>query len=111
MLLLLAAQLAAAPSEVNLNWVSHNGDVALLGGGGFSNGSSVTLRSGSSDEDAAETTAPALDVSEAALKFRVPSATSAYDVSVDGSAPLCLNLADPWWWQVRAAQLRHSAAL
>ena len=99
MLLLLLAQLAA-PSEVTLNWVSHNGDVALLGGGGFSNGSTVTLRS---DEDAAETTAPALDVSEAALKFRVPSATSAYDVSVDGSAPLCLNLADPWWWQVPAA--------
>ena len=41
----------------------------------------------------------ALDVSDAALKFKVPDASKAYDVSVDGSAPLCLNLPDPWWWQ------------
>ena len=66
--------------------------------------SKVTLVSSSADSDSATTaatttTVPALDASNAALKFRVPGAAQAYDVSVDGSAPLCMNLPDPWWWQ------------
>ena len=104
---------APAAADVHLNWVSHDGGVALLGGGPFTNASSVTLTS-AADADGAgaaarsAVTVPGLDVSGAALKFRVPDATQAYDVSVDGSAPLCMNLPDPWWWQVRAPRLPHS---
>jgi hypothetical protein len=87
--------------------VSHNGGAALLGGGPFSTQSKVTLTAtgGGGGADAAPepeiatTTVPALDVSGAALKFRVPDTAQAYDISVDGSAPLCMNLPDPWWWQ------------
>ena len=112
MLLLLSSSMpsalaaAMAPAAVHLNWVSHGGDVALLGGGPFSNSSTVELTCsghGGATTDAEQlahrSTTPALDVSDAALKFRVPDPTKAYDVSVDGSAPLCLNLPDPWWWQ------------
>ena len=105
LLLLLAIAAAPAHSAVHLNWVSHNGAAALLAGGPFTATSKVTLVSSSTDSDSATTatttttTVPALDVSNAALKFRVPGASQAYDVSVDGSAPLCMNLPDPWWWQ------------
>ena len=105
LLLLLAIAAAPAHSAVHLNWVSHNGAAALLAGGPFAATSKVTLVSSSTDSDSATTatttttTVPALDVSNAALKFRVPGASQAYDVSVDGSAPLCMNLPDPWWWQ------------
>lgn len=99
-LLLLGSMLLASAQRgpVHLNWVSHGGDFALLGGGPFSNSSTVELTSESATADEHSTT-PALDVSDAALKFRVPDPSKAYDVSVDGSAPLCLNLPDPWWWQ------------
>ena len=89
-------------AKIQLNWVSHNGASALLGGGPFTDQSKVTLTPSSSNTAAAPagpTTVPALDVSNAALKFQVPDATQAYDISVDGSAPLCMNLPDPWWWQ------------
>eukprot|EP01046_Picozoa_sp_COSAG06_P020567 COSAG06_NODE_1510_length_9237_cov_9.498140_5_plen_431_part_00 len=123
MQLLLAALLAQRSAEspaVTLNWVSHSGNYALLGGGGFTNGSHVELTVGVSAADAvaagccsdpttccelttccavSRSVTGALDVSDAALKFKVPDASKAYDVSVDGSAPLCLNLPDPWWWQ------------
>ncbi len=94
---------AAAQGEVHLNWVSHNGGAALLGGAPFSPASKVTLTTGGgTGSDAAATTTtvvPALDAGNSALKFHVPDPKQAYDVSVDGSKPLCMNLPDPWWWQ------------
>ena len=47
MLLLPLVLAAAGPAaaDVHLNWVSHDGGVALLGGGPFTNASSVTLTS------------------------------------------------------------------
>ena len=98
--------LVTIQGEVHLNWVSHNGGTALLGGAPFSSASKVTLTTSSSSaagnsNTPATTTVvvPALDASSSALKFRVPDPKQAYDVSVDGSAPLCMNLPDPWWWQ------------
>ena len=47
-----------------------------------------------------------VQVTDSALKFQLPvssTAMAAYDVSVDGSAPLPINLPDVWWWYVEAS--------
>lgn len=96
---LLSAGLAAN-QPITLSWASSPimpGETALLSGGGFRNTSLVKLTSKSGHS----LTVPALDVSNAALKFTLPSdaAAGAYDVSVDGSPPLPINTPDVWWWQ------------
>ena len=99
---MLATLLVASAPAATVNWVSYPlrpGETALLSGGGFSSSSKIELTA----SDGTKTAASALDVSESALKFTVPSsATGALDVSVDGSEPYPLNVPDVWWWQVSA---------
>ena len=99
LLLLIASRCACRDSTApTLSWASVPllpSSLALLSGGGFHNRSEVRLIG----QDGATHMATALDVSAAALKFEMPAAPGAYDVSVDGSAPLAVNVPEVWWWQ------------
>ena len=94
---------AAAPPAVTINWVSdplRPGEIGMIAGGGFSAASKVTL----TDSSGKAVVTAAIDVTDSALKFAMPVATTAqqvdvYDVSVDGSAPYPINVPDVWWWQ------------
>lgn len=99
------AKPAGALVKSTVNWVSSptkHGDTVLVNGGGFAEGATVTLTAA----DGTKTTAKALDVLPTGLKVKLPpmpagaaSDFAAYDISIDGSDSLPVNVPDIWWWQ------------
>ena len=86
-------------TATTLSWVSHPlrpGETAIVSGGELKNSSVILLKN-----HAGSKMADAIDASTTALKFTLPpgSAVEAWDLSIDGSDPLPINLPDVWWWQ------------
>eukprot|EP00658_Telonema_sp_P-2_P081035 TRINITY_DN8200_c0_g1_i1.p1 TRINITY_DN8200_c0_g1~~TRINITY_DN8200_c0_g1_i1.p1 ORF type:complete len:314 (-),score=66.34 TRINITY_DN8200_c0_g1_i1:116-1057(-) len=98
--MLVASAHAGQQSAVTVDWVSsplRPDEIAMVSGDGFSPSSRVTLTS----TDGSSLNPSAFDVSPSSLKFLMPKAahTTAYDLTIDDSVPLPVNLPEVWWWQ------------
>ena len=97
--ILVLAVLVHLSTAATLSWISHPlrpGETAVVSGGELTNSSVIRLTS-----HAGSKTATAVDASTTALKFALPSgsAVEAWDLSIDDSNPIPINLPDIWWWQ------------
>ena len=98
-LLLIASFFVGA--SASLDWVSHPvgaGEWALLSGDFRAGVESIEL-SGLGENASSNFSTPAIDVSDSALKFKLPAA-GAFNVSIKGrSGAIPVNAPEVWWFQ------------